>query len=78
MQLFKFEEEQTLRFISVLTFPVYLLNLKHLHSIFYIDMINNYLIVLNEQLCQIAEFSNYNEMSLKNYKFNKFLYKKLK
>lgn len=74
----KMEEEQSLRFIWAFTFPLYLLNLKHLHSIFYIEMINNYLIVLNEQLCQISEFTNYNEKSLRNKKYNRFLYKKLK
>ena len=74
----KIEEEQTRRFITAFTFSSYILNLKHLHSIFYIDSINNYLIVLNEQLCQIAEFSYYNERTLKNHKYNRFLYKKLK
>lgn len=75
--LTKLQEPQTLKYISLFGFPLIYLSIKYLHIIFYFNMIEAYFHVLNEQICQLNEFIIYNE-SLKNKKYNQFLYKKLK
>lgn len=73
----KLSEPQTVKYISVFGFSLFYLSMKYLHTIFYVDMIGAYFHVLNEQICQLDELIIYNE-SLKNKKYNQFLYKKLK
>ena len=73
----KLSEPQTVRYITVFGYPLLYLSMKYLHTIFYVDMITAYFHVLNEQICLLNELISYNE-SLKNKKYNQFLYKKLK
>lgn len=74
----KNQEAQTMRFLASFTFPLFFCYVKHLHSIFYIDMVNFYISVLNDQLSQLNELIWQNERRLRNPKYNKFLYMKLK
>lgn len=76
--LFKSNERQSLRFVLAFTFSLIFCFLKHFHAIFYIDLINNYLVVLNEQLQYVSELILCNEERLKNKSYNKFLIKKIK
>ena len=71
-------EPQTIRFILAFTFPAIVNTLKFVHIIFFIDMKNKYLSVLNYQILKVKELIEMNEKRLKNPKYNKFLFGKLK
>lgn len=71
-------ETQTNRYIMAFTFPIVVCYFKQLHSIFFIDMLNIYFTILNDQLQQLKELIKYNENHLLNEKYNKFLLKRLK
>ena len=76
--IIKFDEKQTKNFFFAYIFEASLHNLKQFHLIFYMDLVNFYLKILHKQLTELTEFSGYNEKSLKNSKYNKFLIQKLK
>lgn len=74
----KNSESQSMRFIFAFTFPVTFAILKHLHAMFYIDMVNNYILVLNDQLEDLKHLILLNEIKLKNKNYKKFLLRKLR
>ena len=71
-------ETQTNRYIMAFTFPIIVCYFKQLHSIFFIDMLNNYFTILNDQLQQTKELIKVNESHLFNKNYYKFLLKRIK
>lgn len=75
--LAKFNETLTRNFWLAFVFQHCLQHIKQFQIIFYIDLIEFYFKILSNQFEELIEFSGYNEKSLKNSNYNKFLCKKL-
>lgn len=71
-------ETQTVRFIVAFLFPAVFCVLKLLHTIFYIELNKYHFDVLNDQLLHVKDLLKINEKSLKDSKYNRFLFKRLK
>lgn len=65
-------------FFLVFSIQFNIIKLKLFHIIFYIDLLNYYLVSLNDQLEKIIEFINLNEAHLKNRKYHLHLYRQLR
>lgn len=76
--IFQSNEPQTMRFMMAFTFSLIVSYMKQLQGIFYIDLLNCYLKVLNHELLQMSELIKLNEHFLHDLKYNKFLIKRLK
>lgn len=74
----KNSESQSMRFIFAFTFPVTFAIFKNFHALFYIEILNNYIMVLNDQLTELKKLIFLNESKLKSKKYKKFLLKKLR
>ena len=75
---FQYNEPQTMRWVAAFTFVLTFGNLKNIHVVFYLDLINAYSRELNNQLENLSELIKFNELNLQNRKYNKFLYNRLK
>lgn len=75
--VFQYHEPQTMRFISNFTWVSLYCQLKNFHAVFYIDLVNSYWHVLNEELQQLSILIKYNETKLLNASYNAYLYNKL-
>lgn len=75
--IFQYHEPQTMRFIANFTWVSLYCQLKNFHAVFYIDLVNSYCQILNEELHQLGILIKYNETKLMNANYNIFLYKKL-
>lgn len=76
--IFFSDESQTTRFIYACSIPIFFCYMKHLHAIFYIDLINCYLSVLLDQMQDLTELIICNETKLMSWKYNKFLFQRMK
>lgn len=74
----RIKEVQSSNFSKAFNFQASQLNLKQFHFVFYIQLVGFHFKLLNEQLVELINFFKYNEKSLKNFKYNKFLIGKLK
>lgn len=75
--IFQYHEPQTMRFITHFTAASLYCQLKNFHAVFYVDLLNCYCHVLNEQLQQLAILIKYNETKLMKVNYNAHLYNKL-
>lgn len=76
--LLKYQEEEVTQFFLIFSIQFSLVKLKSFHIIFYVDLLNYYLVSLSDQLKKIIEFINLNESNLKNKKYNLHLNRQLK
>lgn len=76
--IFQYHEAQTMRFITNFTWVSFYCQVKNFHAVFYIDLVNCYCHVLNEEMQQLSVLIKYNETKLLNGNYNAFLYEKLK
>lgn len=74
----KYSEKQSIRFIAAFSIPTLFTILKYLHGLFYVEMMNSLILVLNDQIKQISVLITMNETKLKNLKYMKFLVRRLK
>lgn len=74
----KSTSSQTLRFLYGFTIPAFFCYLKLLHTIFYNDMLNSFILVLNEQIEHLSKLVKFNETRLNQKHYSKFLMKRLK
>lgn len=68
------DSTMSINFTLYVLYSLYFSKLKHLHTIFYLDMLNRYYQILIEQIKHLNELFDCNQ-NLKNVKYEKFLMK---